>query len=132
VVAAARPAVVWRSGRRYLAAQARIVAMAAGDSRPAVGAVRVGVTAGKRQARRAVERSRVKRVLREAARHALAALDAAAGARRVDLVLRLKAAVPAADLTNRARFKLELRAEADALLAQLAGFLRQGAGGAGA
>lgn len=104
--------------------------MQANDSRPPVGTVRVGVTAGKRQARRAVERSRVKRVLREAARHALAALDAAAAGRQVDLVLRLKAPVPAAELMNRARFKLELRAEADALLAQLAGFLRQGDGGA--
>jgi RNase P protein component len=131
-VAAARPAVVWRGSRGHLAVQARIVAMEASESRPPIGAVRVGVTAGKRQARRAVERSLVKRVLREAARHALAALDAAAGERRVDLVLRLKAPVPAADLMNRARFKRELRAEADALLAQLAVALRQGAGGVAA
>ncbi len=106
--------------------------MEASESRPPIGVVRVGVTAGKRQARRAVERSLVKRVLREAARHALATLDAAAGERRVDLVLRLKAPVPSADLMSRARFKRELRAEADALLAQLAGALRQGAGGVAA
>lgn len=81
-----------------------------------VGHVRFGFTVGRRHARRAVDRALVKRVLREAARHAAPALVAAAPA-ATDVVLRLKAPLPAT--LSRARFKRELRAEADALLARL-------------
>jgi RNase P protein component len=102
--------------------------------RPAASAtapsVRFGITVGKRNARRAVERSLVKRVLREAARQAASALDLAAGSRRVDVVIRLKAPLPLADELPRSQLKRVLRAEADALLAQLAAFLRRDAGGA--
>lgn len=113
----------WRSGRRYLAAQARIrtadsdAAMASTDS------PRFGITVGKRNARRAVDRNLVKRVLREAARHAVPALRAAAGARRVDVVIRLKAPLGQPGAAARAQLKRELRGEADGLLAQLAAAL---------
>ena len=57
----------------------------------------------------------------EAARHAAAALDDAAGVQgmQLDVVLRLKAAVPATGALARSQLKRELRAEADALLALL-------------
>jgi len=88
--------------------------------------VRFGVTVGKRHARRAVERSLVKRVLRESARHAAADLESAAGDRRVDVVLRLKAPCPPAAELTPPRLRRALRAEADALLAQLEAYLRRG------
>jgi len=131
VASAAASGGAWRSGKRLLAAQARVFSMDPSHWTPGADArVRVGVTAGKRHARRAVERVQVKRVLREAARHALAALDAAAGARRVDVVLRLRAARPAAAEMTRAQWRRALRAEADALLAQLEIHLRRGTCGA--
>lgn len=102
-------------------------AAAAPDAR-----VRFGFTVGKRNARRAVERAAVKRVLREAARQAALALDAAAGPRAVDVVLRLKAPCPAKEQLPRPLFKRELRAEADALLAQLAAALRRSVAEGGA
>ncbi|MCU0952439.1 MAG: ribonuclease P protein component [Burkholderiaceae bacterium] len=90
---------------------------------------RFGLTVGKRNARRAVDRALVKRVLRESARHAAASLDASAAPRRVDVVMRLKAPLPAREAITRIELKRALRQEADSLLAQLAGWLR--ASGAG-
>lgn len=84
--------------------------------------VRFGFTAARRFARLAVDRNTVKRVMREAARHNLTELDAAAAERQVDVVLRLKAAAPA---QGRAAWKTQLRAEAESLLAELARRLRQ-------
>lgn len=80
---------------------------------------RFGITVGKRNARRAVDRTLVKRVLREAARHAAPALDAAAGSDRVDVVLRLKAPLPPPRELPRPQLARLVRAEADQLLAQL-------------
>ncbi|MDZ7652144.1 MAG: ribonuclease P protein component [Burkholderiaceae bacterium] len=128
----------WHGGRRYLAAQARIVAMDPIESQSPPGGlvadahatdicVRFGLTVGKRNARRAVERALIKRVLRESARHAAPALDRAACRRRVDLVLRLKAPCPVVGELTRPQFKRALRAEADSLLAQLAAFLQRDA-----
>jgi RNase P protein component len=94
--------------------------------------VRFGITVGKRNARRAVERSLIKRVLRESARNAATELDAAAGARWVDIVLRLKAPCPPAATLPRPQLKRALRSEADALLAQLTAALRRDAGGVSA
>jgi RNase P protein component len=111
----------WRGGRRWLSVAALINPRDA-----AAGTVRMpcrfGVTVGKRNAARSVDRSLIKRVLREAARHAAPGLDAAAAARMVqlDVVLRLKAPVPAPGTLPRARLKRELRAEADTLLDRLA------------
>jgi len=113
-----------RAGRRWLSVAGRV--------NPAGGAVpvRFGFTASRRQARRAVDRNTAKRVLREAARHHLVELDAAASSRSVDIVLRLKAPVPERSSLSRAAWKAALRAEADTLLSQLALRLRgSGAGG---
>jgi len=82
--------------------------------------IRVGVTVGKRLARRSVQRSLVKRVLREALRHALPALAAAAGARQLDIVLRLKSAFPAPEVLALATFRRALRADAELVLQRLA------------
>jgi ribonuclease P protein component len=119
----------WRAARRLIAVQALI-----GESMTATTtvltdagfAVRFGFTVGKRNARRAVDRARVKRVLREAARHAGPALEPAGGGRRVAVVLRLKTALPAPDAISLAALKRQLRDEADALLAQLAQHLQRG------
>src|SRR5215470_12681512 len=62
--------------------------------------VRFGVTVGKRLARRAVDRVLVKRILREAARHAGPQLSAVARV-DMDIVLRLKAPLPAPDSVPR-------------------------------
>ncbi len=76
---------------------------------------------GKRNAARSIDRSLIKRILREAARHAAPALDRAAAVQDVqlDVVLRLKAPVPKPAALARTQLKRELRAEADALLARL-------------
>lgn len=103
-----------RAGRRWLSIIGRV--NPAGGSVP----VRFGFTASRRQARRAVDRNTAKRVLREAARRHLVELDAAASGRSVDIVLRLKAAVPDRAQLARAEWKAALRSEADVLLAQLA------------
>jgi ribonuclease P protein component len=114
----------WRATRHWVSVAARV--SAAPSPAPAATAPRsirsrFGVTVGKRNAPRSVDRSLVKRVLREAARRAAAALDDTAGAQgmQLDVVLRLKAAVPAAGVLARSQLKRELRAEADALLALL-------------
>lgn len=86
-------------------------------------AVRFGVTVGKRNARRAIDRALVKRILREAGRHAAPALELTCAQRglRLDVAFRLKAsrdrtaeAQPALTAWRRA-----LRDEADALLDRL-------------
>lgn len=87
--------------------------------------VRFGITVGKRNARRAVQRALVKRIAREAMRHAAPALERAAGGRAVDLVMRLKAPFPQPEAMPLAPFKRALRAEADQLLALMASKLAQ-------
>jgi ribonuclease P protein component len=107
-----------RAGRRWLSIAGRV--LADGGEMP----VRFGFTASRRHARRAVDRNAAKRVLREAARRHMEELDAAADRRSVDIVLRLKAAVPDRAALDRRAWKQALRAEADALLADLARRLR--------
>ncbi len=113
----------WRAGRRWLSVAALINPIdpqaTGGSRRPPC---RFGVTVGKRNAARSVDRALIKRVLREAARQAAPALDALAAAQalQLDVVLRLKAPVPAPATLARVQLKRELRAEADALLARLA------------
>ena len=84
-------------------------------------AVRFGMTVGKRNARRAVDRSLAKRILREASRHAAEELEQRCAARglRLDVALRLKAPFDAAALSI-TRWRRALRAEADSLMAKLA------------
>ena len=107
-----------RAGRRWLSIAGRV--QANGGEVP----IRFGFTASRRHARRAVDRNAAKRVLREAARRHMDELDAAADRRSVDIVLRLKAAVPDRAALARRAWKQALRAEADALLADLARRLR--------
>jgi len=87
-------------------------------------AVRFGFTVGRRQARRAVQRVMVKRVLREAARNAAGSLRPLAENRGLDVVLRLRSPLPDPSRMARAQVKRSLRAEADSLIAQLARHLR--------
>jgi len=90
-------------------------------------AVRFGITVSRRQARRAVVRNAVKRILREAARHAAAdltrQLDATLPARRLDVLLRLKAPLPQAGAAPWGAVKTGVRREADSLMDQLQGQL---------
>ena len=107
-----------RAGRRWLSIAGRV--QAGGSGVP----VRFGFTASRRNARRAVDRNTVRRVLREAARRHIEDLDAAAASRSVDIVLRLKAAVPDRSAIARGAWKQALRAEAEVLLTELARRLR--------
>ena len=99
--------------------------------RVTAGTVRLGLTVSKRQARRAVARNTVRRVLREAARHRVAALEGAlAGARLpgrgLDILFRLKAPLPTPDVAGWATVKAHVRREADSLLDQLLAVLQSG------
>jgi len=80
--------------------------------------VRFGLTVGKRLARRAVDRVLIKRILREAARHSAPRLEELASA-DLDIVLRLKAPLPARETMPRTQLKRALRADADAVLRRL-------------
>jgi RNase P protein component len=104
-----------RAGRRWLSVAGRALTTEGGGV-----PVRFGFTAARRLARRAVDRNIVKRVMREAARRHIGVLDVAAANRSVDIVLRLKAAVPDTAALPRAVWKAALREEADSLLEQLA------------
>lgn len=106
----------FRASSRWTSLAARIEPAPVEDCRMRI---RVGVIAGKRMARKATQRNLMKRILREAARHARPQLEAAAGARRVDFVLRIRSAFPEPGDLSLAAFKRQLRAEADALLRRL-------------
>lgn len=93
-------------------------------------AVRFGATVGKRNARRAVDRNLVKRVLREAARRAAPQLEAACAQRglRLDVSFRLKASrnrAAEAPFASLALWRRTLREEADSLLDRLGRHLAQ-------
>jgi ribonuclease P protein component len=91
---------------------------------PKPGGVRFGFTVSRRQARRAVQRAMVKRVLREAARGAAGTLNGLAGDSGVDVVLRLRASLPKRSEMSLSQVKRTLRSEADSLIGQLARHLR--------
>ncbi len=93
---------------------------------PAPARVRFGLTVGKKMARRSVDRVLVKRILREAARHAAPEITAAAST-GFDVVLRLKAPLPARETTSRTVLKRDLRADADTLLRRFRERLAAGA-----
>lgn len=83
---------------------------------------RLGLTISRRMARRSVDRTLVKRIAREAFRHAAEPLDRAAASvgMRIDLNLRLARALPLPGAPARpalATLKRELRADADELVA---------------
>lgn len=92
-------------------------------------AVRFGVTVGKRNARRAMDRNLVKRILREAGRHAAPALELTCARRglRLDVAFRLKAARDRAAQGQPAlaAWRRALRDEADTLLDRLNRHLAQ-------
>lgn len=137
----------WRATRELLAATARVQPLAESERLaaaqklrdsvdrsaslhrlgPGDDSVRFGFTVARRQARRAVQRTLVKRVLREAARSAAATLCPIAMDRRIDIVLRLRSPLPGRCQMSWAQLKRSLRAEADSLIAQLARHLRSGA-----
>ena len=101
--------------------------LAGGSESPtstAVGPVRFGITVSRRQARRAVARNAVKRVLREAARHGSERLSLAAGRQPVDVLLRLKAPLPDPASAGWRAVKAQLRRETDSLIIQLQEHLR--------
>lgn len=87
------------------------------------GAVRFGVTVGKRNARRAVDRALIRRVVREACRHHASVFErcVAPSGISVDIALRMKS--PLADSQGRAlamaQWRRHLRVEADALLSHV-------------
>ncbi len=86
----------------------------------ALGSVRFGVTVGKRNARRSVDRALVKRIVREACRHHADAFEecAAKGSARIDIALRLRSPlvdVNGVPLAMRA-WRRQVRADADNLL----------------
>ena len=91
--------------------------------------VRFGVTVGKRNARRAIDRAVVKRILREAGRHAAPALELTCARRglRLDVAFRLKAVRDRAAEGQPALtpWRRVLRDEADALLDRLGRHLGQ-------
>jgi ribonuclease P protein component len=87
--------------------------------------VRFGITVSKRQARRAVARNMVKRVLRESARDAAPQLAMAAAGLCAEALFRLKSPLPDASAATWSSLKGQLRREADSLLEQLRAQLRQ-------
>jgi len=91
-----------------------------------VGAARFGLTVSRRQARRAVARNTVRRVLRESARMRAPALEQALAGANLDVLFRLKAPLPEPAAAGWASVKTQLRLEADSLLDQLLGLLRTG------
>jgi hypothetical protein len=89
----------------------------------AVGTVRFGVTVGKRNARRSVDRALVKRIMREACRHHAGAFEGcvAPASGRIDVALRLRAPLidaRGAPLSMRV-WRRQVRAEADDLLQEV-------------
>jgi ribonuclease P protein component len=87
--------------------------------------VRFGITVSKRQARRAVARNMVKRVVRESARRAAPLLCAAAGGASAEVLFRLKSPLPDASAATWSMIKGQVRREADSLMEQLRGQLLQ-------
>lgn len=84
-------------------------------------AVRFGATVGKRNARRAVDRGLVKRILREAGRAAAPELERLCTQRqlRLDVAFRLKTSRDRTEDVPLQVWRHALREEADALIARL-------------
>lgn len=89
------------------------------------GGARLGITVSKRMARRAIDRALVKRIVREAFRHAASGIErvAATSGMAVDISVRLRRPVALPDDPQRPAltfWRRALRAEADELLALIA------------
>lgn len=109
----------WRFARSYLAARALVFVPGSASGAGEAAQVRIGTTVARRFLKRAVARNVVKRIVREAARHAHPGLMQAAGPRSVHLVLQLKKTFPAIEAMGLGALKALLRAEAEALLREL-------------
>jgi ribonuclease P protein component len=85
-----------------------------------LGSVRFGVTVGKRNARRSVDRVLVKRIVREACRHRADAFEdcAAQAATKIDIALRLKTPLVDAQGNRLAMsaWRRQIRTDAESLL----------------
>lgn len=109
-----------RAARSMLSINAAWVTSADGAT---AGRVRFGVTVGKRNARRSVDRALIKRVVREACRHYAGTFDrcAAQAPARIDIALRLKS--PLVDAHNAPLamrvWRRQIRADADELLQEV-------------
>lgn len=110
-----------RSGRHLVAMNSTW--RAAGAESLSACPLRFGVTVGKRNVKRAVDRVLVKRILREACRHRAAALESCAtrAGACVDIVLRIKSplATVSGDALTMAQWRRQVRMEADNLLSQM-------------
>ncbi len=111
----------FRSGRQLMAINGTWSTAVAISSNP--GVVRFGVTVGKRNVKRAVDRILVKRILREACRHRAAPLESCANRAGacIDIVLRLKSPLVTTGGTalTMAQWRRQVRMEADSLLQQM-------------
>ena len=118
-----------RAERQMLSINATWVAAASGSlDNTKAGPVRFGVTVGKRNARRSVDRALVKRIVREACRQRAAAFEdcAAQASVRIDMALRLKAPLlneHGAQVAMRV-WRREIRADANSLLDEVLTRLR--------
>ena len=123
-VVSAAPAVSWTARGRWFAVKATWRPLADLDAATADEPVRLGITMAKRWAKRSVDRSRLKRIVRESFRHAAPILAATARAtgHAVDVSIRLVAAVPAT--LGAPEFRRSLRIEVDQLLERLSLELR--------
>ena len=119
----------WRAARFWLAVSVITPTLSPASPLapiPPASALRFGITVSRRQARRAVARNTVKRVLREAARHRAPVLEAALAGKTLDILFRLKAPLPDPATAGWAQVKAQLRREADGLLEQLLAALQSG------
>lgn len=118
-VIAAAPAVSWTARGRWFAVKATWRPLGSLDATPAVEPARIGITIAKRWAKRAVDRNRLKRIVRESFRHAAPTLaETARDARQaVDISVRLVASVPA--LLGATELKRAARDDVDRLLQRL-------------
>ena len=109
---------------RSTRAAGKWLSMTAASNTSSPGRVRLGITVSKRMARRAIDRALVKRITREAFRHAAAAIERAAAevGVGVEISVRLKRAVARPDDPQRTAltpWRRALRTEADELFAAI-------------
>jgi ribonuclease P protein component len=105
-----------RAARQMLSISAAWTA--AGAISDSAASVRFGVTVGKRNARRSVDRALVRRIVREACRQHASAFERCAVPQRIDISLRLRSPLVDAQgepLAMRS-WRRQVRTEADALL----------------
>jgi ribonuclease P protein component len=117
-VISAAPTVSWTARGRGFVVKATWRPLDGLSATPPVEPVRLGITIAKRWAKRAVDRNRLKRIVRESFRDAVPTLATAARAagHAVDVSIRLVSPVP---VTGATEFKRAARADVDQLLQRL-------------